>query len=117
MLQVLGKIIAHYIISNDHAMPSSSIIEYIYVLDGKIGKGCRKDWLGCWEFFENSEIMFKDVICEEKNCINFSVFSDFVKNGENPFVSAICSTSFSLWEMMMQVTPFSFSPRIRSSRC
>lgn len=84
MSQVLGKIIAHYIISNDHAMPSSSIIEYIYVLDGKIGKGCREDWLGCWEFFENSEIMFKDGICEEENCINFSVFFDFVKNGENP---------------------------------
>ena len=86
MLHVLGKIIAHYIVSNDHAMPSSSIIEYIYVLDGKIGKGRREDWLGCWEFFENSEIMFKDGICEEENCINFSVFFDFVKNGENPFV-------------------------------
>ena len=85
MLQVFGKTQAPYIVSNDHAMPDHSISEYVYVLDGQIGQS----YLGAlegWEFFENSELMFKDGICEDKHQIDISAFFEFVKKGVNPLV-------------------------------
>ena len=85
MLQVFGKTQAPYIVSNDHAMPDHSASECVYVLDGRIGRS----YLGAldgWEFFENSELMFKDGICEDEHQIDISAFFRFVKKGANPLV-------------------------------
>ena len=85
MLQVFGKTQAPYIVSNDHAMPDHSASECVYVLDGRIGRS----YLGAldgWEFFENSELMFKDGICEDEHQIDISAFFKFVKKGANPMV-------------------------------
>nr|WP_315049027.1 hypothetical protein [uncultured Campylobacter sp.] len=85
MLQVFGKTQAPYIVSNDHAMPGHSASECVYVLDGQIGQS----YLGAlegWDFFENSELMFKDGICEDEYQINISTFFKFVKKGINPLV-------------------------------
>jgi len=85
MLQVFGKTQAPYIVSNDHAMPDHSASECVYVLDGRIGQS----YLGAlegWEFFENSELMFKDGIGEDEYQINISAFFEFVKKGVNPLV-------------------------------
>ena len=83
MLQVFGKTQAPYIVSNDHAMPGHGASQCVYVLDGQIGQS----YLGAldgWEFFENSELMFKDGICEDEHQINISAFFEFVKKGANP---------------------------------
>lgn len=85
MLQVFGKTQAPYIVSNDHAMPDHGASECVYVLDGRIGRS----YLGAlegWKFFENSELMFKDGICEDEHQIDISVFFEFVKKGVNPLV-------------------------------
>lgn len=85
MLQIFGKTQAPYIVSNDHAMPDHSARECVYVLEGRIGQS----YLGAlegWEFFENSELMFKDGICEDEHQINISAFFEFVKKGVNPLV-------------------------------
>ena len=85
MLQVFGKTQAPYIVSNDHAMPDHGARECVYVLDGRIGRS----YLGAlegWKFFENSELMFKDGICEDEHQIDISVFFEFVKKGVNPLV-------------------------------
>jgi len=85
MLQVFGKTQAPYIVSNDHIMPDHSARECVYVLDGQIGQS----YLGAldgWEFFENSELMFKDGICEDEHQIDISAFFKFVKKGVNPLV-------------------------------
>ena len=85
MLQVFGKTQAPYIVSNDHTMPDHSASECVYVLDGRIGQS----YLGAldgWKFFENSELMFKDGICEDEHQINISAFFEFVKKGANPMV-------------------------------
>ena len=85
MLQVFGKTQAPYIVSNDHAMPDHGASECVYVLDGRIGRS----YLGAlegWDFFENSELMFKDGICEDEHQIDISAFFEFVKKGVNPLV-------------------------------
>ncbi len=66
-------------------MPDHSASECVYVLDGQIGQS----YLGAldgWEFFENSELMFKDGICEDEHQIDISAFFKFVKKGVNPLV-------------------------------
>ncbi len=85
MLQVRGKTQAPYIVSNDHSMPNSSTAEHIYIQDGQIGENYQ-DTLYGWDFFENSELMFKDGIFEDEHQTNISAFFGFVKNGENPLV-------------------------------
>lgn len=85
MLQVFGKTQARYIVSNDHAMPDHGARECVYVLDGQIGRSYPGALEG-WEFFENSELMFKDGICEDEHQINISAFFEFVKKGVNPLV-------------------------------
>ena len=85
MLQVFGKTQAPYIVSNDHTMPDHSTSECVYVLDGQIGQSYPGALEG-WEFFENSELMFKDGICEDEHQINISAFFEFVKKGVNPLV-------------------------------
>lgn len=85
MLQVFGKTQAPYIVSNDHTMPDHSASECIYVLDGRIGRSYPGALEG-WEFFENSELMFKDGICQDEHQIDISAFFEFVKKGVNPLV-------------------------------
>lgn len=85
MLQVFGKTQAPYIVSNDHTMPDHGASECVYVLDGRIGQSYSGALEG-WEFFENSELMFKDGICEDEHQINISAFFEFVKKGVNPLV-------------------------------
>ncbi len=85
MLQVRGKTQTPYIVSNDHSMPNSSTAEYIYIQDGKIGENYQGTLYG-WDFFENSELMFKDGIFADEHQINISAFFGSVKNGENPLV-------------------------------
>ena len=85
MLQVFGKTQASYIVSNDHAMPDHSARECVFVLDGRIGRSYSGALEG-WEFFENSELMFKDGICEDEHQIDISAFFKFVKKGANPLV-------------------------------
>lgn len=85
MLQVFGKTQAPYVVSNDHTMPDHGASECVYVLDGRIGQSYSGALEG-WEFFENSELMFKDGICEDEHQINISAFFEFVKKGVNPLV-------------------------------
>ena len=85
MLQVLGKTQAPYIVSNDHSMPDNSVAECVYIQDGQIGCSYHGTLEG-WEFFENSELMFKESIYEGDYQINISAFFELIKNGENPLV-------------------------------
>lgn len=85
MLQVLGKTQAPYIVSNDHSMPGSSATECIYIQNGQVGCSYHGTLEG-WEFFENSELMFKDGIYEGDYQINISAFFELIKKGVNPLV-------------------------------
>lgn len=85
MLQVLGKTRAPYIVSNDHAMPNNGTGEYIYIQDGRIGKSYHGALEG-WEFYEDSEAMFKEGIYKGDYQIDIPAFFKMIKNGENPFV-------------------------------
>lgn len=86
MLSVYGTTTAPYIVSNDHSMSDKSQIDYIFIDNGRIGEEYYGGLQG-WDYFEDSEFMLKEDIFADEYQVDLAVFFDYIKRGENPFVS------------------------------
>lgn len=86
MLSVYGTTTVPYIVSNDHSMSDKSQIDYIFIDNGRIGEEYYGGLQG-WDYFENSEFMLKEDIFADEYQVDLVVFFDYIKRGENPFVS------------------------------
>lgn len=92
---VFGKLETPYIICDDHSMTNKSISEFVY-LEGH--NFCPKNEIELydtlldeprwnWLCLEKGHRFFVPSIWTEENCFSVERFFDFVKTGENPFIT------------------------------
>lgn len=92
VLSVGGRLLAPYIVANDHDMPRQADEEFIYLEGGdgsdeiSIGQATGSGWGWGWSYFDDSDSLIAEEVWDEDETFSTEAFFDMVRRGDNPFV-------------------------------